>query len=319
SHSTEWVILSSEVDDTSTTWAGFIPAVGYGPLGTSTTKLTVDYVRYYAPTNVLFWTGASSPYWTNSANWISNLPPTPLNDVTFSSLSGNLNNTLGSDLSVKGLVFLNTGNSMIISGPNTLSIGSDGIDMVAANHTITISAPINIAANQTWLVGPNNPGNTLNINGGISGSSTLTKASYGTLLLNTSNSFSGILNVDTSSTTTSDGILRVAHPAALANVISPISIRNNNGGSSTLQLSAAAGNITINQATALNARGSSVAAIENLSGTNTLAGNITINVGGSQYWFQSDAGQLNLSGFVSSVATGARTLTFMGSGNFSVP
>jgi autotransporter-associated beta strand protein len=319
SHSTEWAILSSEVDDTSTTWAGFIPAAGYGPLASSTTKLTVDYVRYYAPTNVLFWTGAASPYWTNSANWISNLPPASLNDVTFSSLSGNLNNTLGSDLSVKGLVFLNLGNSMLISGPNILTIGSDGIDMVAANHTITISAPINIAASQTWLVGPNNPGNTLNINGGISGSSTLTKGSYGTLVLNTSNSFSGILNIDTSSTTSSDGILRVAHPAALANVASPISIRNNNGGSSTLQLSAVAGNITVNQAIALNARSSSVAAIENLSGTNTLAGNITINVGGSQYWFQSDAGQLNLFGSISSAATGARTLTFMGNGNFSVP
>jgi len=319
SHSTEWAILSSEVDDTSTTWAGFIPAGGYGPLASSSTKLTVDYVRYYAPTNVSFWTGASSPYWTNSANWISNLPPAAASDVTFSSLSGNLNNVLGSDLSVKGLVLLNLGNSMTISGPNTLTIGSEGIDMVAANHTITISAPINVGASQTWLIGPNNPGNTLNINGGIFGANTLTKAGYGTLVLNTSNSFSGILNVDTSSTTSSDGILRVAHPAALASVASPVSIRNNNGGSSTLQLSAAAGNITINQAIALNARSSSVAAIENLSGTNTLAGNITINVGGSQYWFQSDAGQLNLSGFISSAATGTRTLTFMGAGNFSVP
>src|SRR6266481_1738922 len=319
SHSTEWAILSSEIDDTSTTLAGFIPAAGYGPLASSTTKLTVDYVRYYAPTNVLFWTGASSPYWTNSANWISNLLPTSANDVTFSSLSGNLNNTLGSDLSVKGLVFLNTGNAVTISSPNTLTIGSDGIDMVAANHTVTINAPINIAADQTWLVGPNNPGNTLNINAGVSGAFTLTKGSYGTLILNASNSFSGTLNVDTSSTTSSDGVVRIAHPAALANARSPISIRNNNGGSSTIQLSAAGGNITLNQAIALNARSSSVAAIENLSGTNTLAGNITINVGGSQYWFQSDGGQLNLSGFISSVATGTRTLTFMGSGNFSVP
>src|SRR5204862_736626 len=116
--------LSSEVDDTSTTWAGFIPAGGYGPLASSTTKLTVDYVRYYAPTNVLFWTGAASPYWTNSANWISNLPPTSANDVTFSSLSGNFNNTLGADLSVKGLVFLNLANSLTINGPNTLALGS---------------------------------------------------------------------------------------------------------------------------------------------------------------------------------------------------
>ena len=154
--------------------------------------------------------------------------------------------------------------------------------MVAANHTVTINAPINVGANQTWLVGPNNPGNTLNIYGEISGALTLTKGSYGLLILNSSNSFSGPLNVDTSSTTSSDGIVRIAHPAALANARSPISIRNNNGGSSTLQLSGVAGDITLGQRIALNARSSSVAAIENLSGTNTLAGGITIDVGGSQ-------------------------------------
>src|SRR6185437_3507266 len=60
SHSTEWAILSSEVDDTSTTWAGHIPSGGYGALGESTTRMMVDYVRYYAPSHVLFWTGAAS-------------------------------------------------------------------------------------------------------------------------------------------------------------------------------------------------------------------------------------------------------------------
>ena len=69
SESCEWFILSSEVDDTSTTWAGTIPSGGYGNLGTSQTKLTVDYVRYYAPTNTLFWTGSSSTDLTSAA-WL---------------------------------------------------------------------------------------------------------------------------------------------------------------------------------------------------------------------------------------------------------
>jgi autotransporter-associated beta strand protein len=321
SHSTEWAILSSEVDDTSTTWAGQIPAAGYGPLGSSTTKLTVDYVRYYAPTNVLFWTGSASPYWTNSANWISNLPPTSAHDVTFSSLSGNLNTTLGSDLTINALIFLNLANGLSINGANTLTIRSGGIDMAAANHTITINVPVVVGANQTWLVGPNNPGNTLNINGGIyggtAGSPILTKAGPGTLVLNSASSFSGTLDVDTSSTTSSDGIVRVAHPNAL-DFIRSIFIRNNNGGSSTLQLSGAAGSIFVPAGIALNARNSSVPAIENLSGNNTI-GNLTLNVGGSQYWLRSSAGQLNLAGLISCSATGPRTLTFMGPGNFSVP
>ena len=43
----EFLILSSEVDDTSTTWAGPIPAAGYGSLLTTTTKMQIDYVRFY--------------------------------------------------------------------------------------------------------------------------------------------------------------------------------------------------------------------------------------------------------------------------------
>lgn len=51
SRSPEYLIFSSEVDDTSTQWAGHVPAGGYGDLSASTTQLRVDYARYYAPTN----------------------------------------------------------------------------------------------------------------------------------------------------------------------------------------------------------------------------------------------------------------------------
>jgi beta-glucanase (GH16 family)/regulation of enolase protein 1 (concanavalin A-like superfamily) len=47
SQRSEFIILSSEVDDSSTTWAGAIPAAGYGTLATTTTKMIVDYVRVY--------------------------------------------------------------------------------------------------------------------------------------------------------------------------------------------------------------------------------------------------------------------------------
>ncbi len=46
SERTEYIILSSEVDPWE--WSGPIPAGGYGSLATSTTKMTVDYVRVYA-------------------------------------------------------------------------------------------------------------------------------------------------------------------------------------------------------------------------------------------------------------------------------
>ena len=48
SNAKEFVILSSEIDDTA--WAGRIPDDGYGDLKHSKTKMIVDYVRYYSPT-----------------------------------------------------------------------------------------------------------------------------------------------------------------------------------------------------------------------------------------------------------------------------
>lgn len=82
-----YIILSSQVDDGSDVgtppWAGTIPSGGY-PTGTN--QLLVDYFHYYAPTNVLFWLGGTSAYWTNTANWVANLPPLATSDLTFSCL-----------------------------------------------------------------------------------------------------------------------------------------------------------------------------------------------------------------------------------------
>jgi len=149
----------------------------------------------------------------------------------------------------------------------------------------------------------------------LAGINGFTKSGAGTLVLATNNSLSGTLNVDTGSTTASDGAVRVAHPSAIANVASPININDNNSGSSTLQLDGTAGNITVAQDIALNGRSASVVSIENVAGTNTLAGALTINVGGANYWIQSDAGLLTLSGLISSVATGTRIFTFQGAGS----
>jgi len=324
SASTEWTILSSEVDDTSTTWAGQIPPGGYGDLTTSTTRLTVDYVRYYAPTNTIFWTGAGdATYLTNSANYTSNMPPLVTGDLTFSMLSGNnLSPVLGGDLAVDSLVFLWMNNGIAVGGTNTLTLGAGGIDMVAANHTVNINCPVNVGANQTWSVGPNSPGNTLLVNGPVSGSATLTKAGYGTLILNGTNSFSGTLNVDTSSTggsgqALSDGVVRITRSENIANVPT-IAIRDNNGAWSTLQLTNLLANLTVPANITLAGRNTNAVAIENLSGSNTLSGNITITSGGGFYLFQSDVGTLNFGGVISagSTASGTRTFTLQGNGSF---
>lgn len=196
SHSCDWTVLSSEVDDTSTIWAGTIPAGGYGSLAASQAKLTVDYVRYYAPMTTLFWTGTNSVSLTDSTNWIADKPPISTSDLTFSFLSGNhLSPVVNQDLGVHSMVFLNMRGSAAIGGTNTLTLGAGGIDMVAANQDVTINCPVSIGANQSWAVGPYGPGNSLVDNGRLSGSAALTKASYGTLTLSDAGAYTGPMTV----------------------------------------------------------------------------------------------------------------------------
>jgi autotransporter-associated beta strand protein len=158
----------------------------------------------------------------------------------------------------------------------------------------------------------------LNLSGPINGSGSLLKTGTGTLTLSGSNTFTGTLYADTSSTGSSDGIVKLANSNALKNA-SAIIIRNNNSGSSTLQLDGSSGNMSLTQPITLNGRNTSSAAIENITGSNALTGNLTIQVGGGNYWFQSDGGTLALTGTLPvSTPGGTRTLTFQGNGDIFI-
>ena len=81
---------------------------------------------------------------------------------------------------------------------------------------------------------------------------------------------------------------------------------NNALGTGTLQFNtvgngytaelALVGGIQLNNPIILTARNNATVAVANISGTNTLAGMITLQVGGSTYAFQSNAGELVLAG-----------------------
>ena len=319
-HCVEYPLLSSAVDDTSTTWAGYIPTGGYGSQATSATKLSVAYVRYYAPTNDFFWTGANSAYWDNSANWVSNLPPASNSDLTFSYLStANGSMAMGQNYSLDGLIFLRSGEAFSLSDANTLTLGAGGIDMVSADYSVALNLPINLSANQTWAIGPNDPngGLTLTVNGNISGPGTLTKASYGNLILNGTNTFSGAFNVDSGDSNANDGLVIISNAAGLSNVAA-VSIRDTGNCVSGLQLSNGG---TIPGMFNLAGRNTNNLPFESVAGTTELAGGLTLTAGGSNYLLQADSGStVSIHGTVSSGddATVTPTLTFQGSGAFSI-
>lgn len=187
----EYVILSSEVQGGS--WAGSVPAGGYGDLASSTTKMTVDYVRFYAPTTTVYWAGAASADWSNSANWVAGRAPQPGDDVVFSYLSTNNRATmLPQRYSVGSLAFLETPGGVTLAG-SPLTVGNDGIDVVSAVNDPTLNLPIVLGAAQTWKT---RSGRTLVVNGAVSGSANLTLDGYGNVRLTAANSLAGKIVVN---------------------------------------------------------------------------------------------------------------------------
>ncbi|HEX3624319.1 MAG TPA: family 16 glycosylhydrolase [Verrucomicrobiae bacterium] len=310
----QFIRLTSEIQSNS--WAGTVPPGGYPSQANSQVKMQVDYVRYYAaaPTGSALWTGASSAYWTNSANWVSNQLPASNGKLLFSYQStGNYSMIMGQDTTVNGLVFLPSKGAFSIADTNTLTLGAGGIDMSGANNNVTLNVPVDIAANQTWTVGINNPGDSLTYNGNLSGSATLTKTSWGTLVLNGSNSFSGTLNVDSGSSLNNDGTVVIGAASAVTN-LGAMAIRNTALGSSTLLLS---NSVAIPCAVSLAGRNNTVVPIKCIKGNGSLGG-LTLTGGGTNYVLESDAA-LNLGGTVSANTGGALTLTLQGTGSFTIP
>ena len=170
-------------------------------------------------------------------------------------------------------------------------------------------------------------GATLVIANPITGGGTLTKGTAGTvddsgtLVLSGSNSFNGTLYVDSGNNVVNDGTFEVAGSYAIANVLSPIAIRNTLGGASTFALDGSSGNIVVTQDITLTGRSPNIPAIRNVAGTNTLAGNLTNGGAGGRYIIESDSGLLTMGSprtYLSFSTTDPQTLTFQGNGSFFV-
>lgn len=245
------------------------------------------------------WTADADGPWSDGANWTGNFPA---NGSGNSANFGTLNITtdrvvsLNQVRSIGNMTFGDTtgaqGWTVTAGGIGSLALASSGTPSIAVNN------------------------NFANMDVPLTSTSGLNKLGNGTLILSGNNNITGTFNIDTNSGTLANGITRAAHPDALTG-IGTIAIRNNNSGSSTLELDGSQGDVVSNAAITLSARTGTVPAIRNLSGQNVISGQITINVGGGNYIFQSDAGALSL-GALTANAGATRTLTFQGDGNFSL-
>ncbi len=202
----------------------------------------------------------------------------------------------------EGITTLTMTGGNITTGTGTLTLGGNVIGNADAN-TATISGNLALGSTtRTFTIasGAASPG--MSISAMVSGTGGLTKNGAGTLVLSSSNTYSG-------ATAVSAGTLIVAANSALGTTAGGTTVSN--GGTLGFQ-----GGVTYNTKESVKIYGAGTAgssgAIDNVSGTNSFAGPITL---GAASTIGSSADQLTVSG---AVTNGGFLLTVAGAGNTTV-
>jgi fibronectin-binding autotransporter adhesin len=194
---------------------------------TSTSALTTEYWKggFSGATNV--WSisnGTSASNWTVDAGGTTatSLVPGTAATVVFSATGatnqGNM--TLGSSMSVGGIVVNDTTPIVLNSDGNTLTLGSGGvtINSTSGNPTVTLNAPLTLGAGQTWNTSSTNPltigGNLamganltlagsgpINLSGTLSGTGGLTLTGSNAVILNGTATYTGATTVNSGTLT----------------------------------------------------------------------------------------------------------------------
>jgi autotransporter-associated beta strand protein len=241
------------------------------------------------------WTGAFVPVNPDTATWNA------------TSLAGAM--TLGSNLNWAGLIVNDPAGPLTFNGPQTLTLGSAGIDMSASAVNVTLNHPVTLGENQTWNVGA---GRTLTASGEISGTRTLTKSGAGSLILSGASTFSGNVTI-------SAGPATITRAVALGTGSKTINVSNGSAGACELHLDGSGGAIALPANLSFNtSRATGNGAIVNDAGNNSIAGPINMIAGGGNTLFTVLGGSLALDGNITSNVTTGRTLQLAGVGSNAV-
>ncbi|MGC4033449.1 MAG: autotransporter-associated beta strand repeat-containing protein [Tepidisphaeraceae bacterium] len=222
---------------------------------------------------------------------------------------------VGSTISGTGTGLTKIGDGKLtFTADNTYTGGTSigGGTLQLGNATAAGSVVGNIVNNSTLVF---NRTAALTFTGTISGSGDLQQLGASTLTLTAANPYTGNTVIGAPG---GSSVIRAAATDALGT--GTISIYGN-AGNNRLEL---AGGVTISNPITMSGRGNTVgqtASILNVSGNNTLAGQITLDVGGLFSTIQSDSGLLTLSAptvISTGAITGSRGVTFGGVGNVLV-
>jgi autotransporter-associated beta strand protein len=218
----------------------------------------------------------------------------------------------GSVTGNRGLVKIGA-NTLILTGANDPEAGtaiSGGVLQVGNGGAVgSLAGDVNVLGPGTLAF---NRSDDITLTNAISGGGTLRQAGTGRLTLSIANpSFSGELRAPA-------GTVRVTNGAALGTAqIIP-------GGSGDLGTVELEGGISLPNGLTVGGRSDSNLnfSVRNVSGTNSITGNVSITGGGSNYRLESQAGLLRLTGdwgAIGGVVPGtSRTITLDGAGDFDI-
>jgi autotransporter-associated beta strand protein/T5SS/PEP-CTERM-associated repeat protein len=291
----------------------------------ATSDLQVQWIRVWKDTGgsatSISWSNTAangSGSWTSGSMWSGGAVP-QLSSQTAVFGANSVNNqtvTWNNSETIGGMTFNSTtsytigsvaGSLMLASGSltsNTVLIDATSASGSGANY---LNSRLELWSNATMQ----SSSKPLIVGGNIIGAGGLTIAA-GAVSLTNSSSYTG-------GTTLNGGTLTATSNAALGSG----AVQFNTGGNNYAATLALAGGIELDNPITLTARSNSTTAIDNSNANNTLGGQISLQVGGSNYAILSDAGQLTLSGAasggtaiaVASGVSGTRTISFQGAGN----
>ncbi len=300
-----------------------VPSTTDWPVG-FTDETLVDWVRVwkYGATKATAWQGdgaGSNAAWNNAGHW-SNGEPT-LSGVTanFDTISPETSQTVDIPGTRRASVINLDGSTRYRFGNDTdrliLGFGNLGAIQPAINMAATTTTEQEFWSILEWsgTLGINNDSSyPLLLTGGLVGGDGINIDGPGVVSFDGSgNNFIGTVKIGVGQ---GPGIVRARGQHALGH--GDTVIIGDTGNATTARLELENDSLVSNPIN-LSGRSNASAGIVNNSGSNTISGTVRAQTGGANYWVQSDAGQLNLTGPVamSSIATGTRTFTLRGAGD----
>src|SRR6185312_3087137 len=175
------------------------------------------------------WSANVDGLWSDTNRWTGG---TIANGASFTADFSTLNITSDRTVTLDNSRSIGTLKFGDLSGTQNWTVTS-GIGNILTLDSGSSAAP-SIVVNQ----------NTAALATTLAGANGFAKTGIGTLVLAGPSSISGSVTIDTGSTTANEGSVRAAFPTALSGITN-ILIRDNNGGSSTLQLDGTAGTVIV--------------------------------------------------------------------------